>query len=107
MTVSFDENILLVTVPSTDPPTVVVSPNVNEISIAASGLQGPAYTPAYVFTQITPSDTWVIEHSLGWNPNVTVIDSAGTNVEGDIEYVSENSITLTFVSGFSGTAYLS
>lgn len=89
---------------------VVVAPVTNQISIASSGLQGPAATLdrfAYVHTQTSPDSTWVIEHGLGWHPNITVIDSAGTNVEGDIEYVSENSVTLRFSAGFSGTAYLS
>jgi hypothetical protein len=113
VTVSFDEDILYVTIPDTSPLFVTVNPTVNQVTIAQSGLQGPPGPAstldrfAYVHNQNTPSDTWLIDHNLGWNPNVTVIDSAGTTVEGDIEYLSENSLTLIFSSGFSGTAYLS
>lgn len=113
MTVNFDEDILYVTIPDTAPLFVTVNPTVNQVTIAQTGLQGPPGPPstldkfAYIHTQNSPSDTWVIDHDLGWNPNVTVVDSAGTIVEGDIDYVSTNSITLTFSAGFSGTAYLS
>jgi hypothetical protein len=59
------------------------------------------------YNQAVPTDTWVIVHSLGFNPNVTVVDSAGTTVEGSISYDSSTQITITFSAAFSGTAYLS
>lgn len=62
---------------------------------------------SYRHIQSTVSDTWQITHNLGWYPNITVVDSAGSVVEGEIDYTSENSLTLLFASPFSGTAYLS
>ena len=35
-----------------------------------------------------------------------VVDSANTTVEGGIEYIDENNLTLTFTGAFSGKAYL-
>jgi hypothetical protein len=40
-------------------------------------------------------------------PNVTVQDSAGNIVEGEIAYTNTNSLTVSFASAFSGKAYLS
>ncbi len=60
-----------------------------------------------VFEQQVPSDTWVITHNLAFQPNVTVVDSGGTTVEGSISYDTVNQITLTFSAAFSGFAYLS
>lgn len=60
----------------------------------------------YTHYQTIASDTWEITHNLGKNPSVTVIDSAGSEVEGDIEYDSVNMLTMTFSGAFSGTAYL-
>lgn len=76
------------------------------------GPQGPPGNPgsapqAYVHDQAVPSDTWVITHSLGYQPNVTVVDSALTTIEGGISYDSANQITLTFTYSFAGKAYLS
>lgn len=62
---------------------------------------------AYTHTQGVASNTWVVNHNLSFYPNVTVQDSAGTIYEGEITYNSSGSLTLTFSSAFSGTAFLS
>ena len=48
-----------------------------------------------------------ITHNLGYNPNVTVKNSAGDILETGIDYNSINQITLTMAQPFGGTAYLS
>lgn len=61
----------------------------------------------FVYNQTdTASDTWIIEHNLDKYPSVTVVDSAGTVVEGDIKYDSLNRVTITFSGGFKGKATL-
>jgi len=62
---------------------------------------------AYHHPQPVPSDVWVINHHLNFNPNVTVVDSAGTNVEGELQYNDLNTVTLRFNAAFAGDAYLS
>lgn len=76
----------------------------NEITLA---LDEYKRNSSYVHSQAIPSDNWVINHNLNIFPNIAVIDSAGTYIEGGIEYVNQNRVILTFVGGFSGTAYLS
>lgn len=71
------------------------------------GPPGPTTGSAYVFNQATPSATWVITHPLAYYPSVTVVDSAGSVVEGDLKYTSATSLTVSFSGAFSGTAYLS
>lgn len=74
------------------------------LGIAPSGW---STTPtSYVHTQALPADKWTINHPLKKFPSVTVVDSAGSVVIGDIKYISSSQITLTFSSGFSGKAYL-
>ena len=65
----------------------------------------------YTHNQNSVSDTWVIVHNLGKFPSVTVVDSGGTVVTGNVVYDSNNQITLTFFANgnlvaFSGKAYL-
>lgn len=60
----------------------------------------------FVFTQLSPTTTWTITHNLNSYPSVTVVDSAGSVVEGDPQYLSANALTVTFSSAFSGAAYL-
>ena len=60
----------------------------------------------FVFNQTTATNVWVIDHNLGKLPSVMVTDSAGSVVEGEIAYNSENRITITFKGGFKGKAIL-
>ena len=60
----------------------------------------------YVHEQLVSSQFWNIQHNLGKHPSVTVIDSGGSVVFGDVEYVSMNEITISFGFPFGGTAYL-
>jgi hypothetical protein len=57
--------------------------------------------------QITPDTTWTVTHNLGYHPTVSVIDSAGSWVVGDVDMIDINSLTITFAAVFSGKAYCS
>ena len=60
---------------------------------------------SYAHTQSVSSATWTITHNLNKYPSVTIVDSAGTVVEGDIAYSNTNAVVVTFSSTFSGKAY--
>jgi hypothetical protein len=98
-----------------------------EVKILSAGQQGPAGPPGpqgpqgpqgppgsgsgsgdlnYTHNQLVSSNVWTITHNLGKNPSVTVIDSGGTNVIGEVDYTSLNVVTLTFSAAFSGRAFL-
>lgn len=63
---------------------------------------------SYVHAQNVAETIWTIHHGLQFIPNITVIDSAGSVVEGSYSYSSDgNTVTLTFSVPFSGKAYLS
>lgn len=59
----------------------------------------------YEHVQSASSATWSVNHNLGKKPSVTVVDSAGTKVIGEVEYVDDDNVTLKFKSTFSGKAY--
>ena len=60
----------------------------------------------YFHNQASVSASWNIAHNLGKKPSVTIIDSGGNQVIGDIVYVDDNNVTLNFTAAFSGTATL-
>ncbi|NBR26354.1 MAG: hypothetical protein EBU08_21740, partial [Micrococcales bacterium] len=67
-------------------------------------------TYPFSINQVTNEGTyWALEitHNMGYNPNVTVKNSAGDILETGIDYNSINKITLTMAQPFGGTAYLS
>ena len=61
----------------------------------------------YTHNQSTASATWTITHNLGFRPAVSVVDSGGNHVVGDVNYVSVNVLTISFSAPFGGSAYLS
>lgn len=60
----------------------------------------------FEYTQSTPSQEWEIAHTLKKFPAVTVVDSAGSVVVGDITYIDDSNITITFQAAFAGKAFL-
>ena len=60
----------------------------------------------FTYIKSTPDSVWEITHNLDKYPSVTVVDSAGSVVMGDITYTSKSAIKITFSAAFSGKAYL-
>lgn len=94
----------------------------NEIVVTAPGPQGPpgeqgiqgpkgetgdVAALVFVFEQATASATWTIEHNKGYYLQATVVDSGGTQVEGNVTFSDANTVVIEFAAPFSGTAYLS
>ena len=82
--------------------TIAKQPAQNTLDI--KGLKGGG-DKNYVHTQSTPAATWTVSHNLGKRPAVVVVDSAEDVVYGDIQYINDNTVTLTFSGAFSGKAY--
>jgi len=60
----------------------------------------------YVHIQIAAATTWDITHDLDKYPSVTVVDTGGNVVVGDVEYLTTSHIRVHFNAEFSGKAYL-
>jgi len=59
-----------------------------------------------VFNQEAASASWTLNHNLGGYPSVTVVDSAGTVVIGEVTYIDDETVQIEFEQPFSGYAYL-
>jgi len=82
---------------------VEMTPVVIEVGI--EGPQGPV-GKTYVHDQQAASAKWVIRHELNMHPSVTIVDSAGSYVIGDVRYLDANTLEVTFSAPFAGKAYL-
>lgn len=60
----------------------------------------------YVHNQTQASSEWTIHHNLNKHPSVSVVDSAGSVVVGDVQYIDDNNLVCRFTGAFSGKAYL-
>lgn len=61
---------------------------------------------SFIHEQLTPSSLWVITHNLNRYPTVTVTDSSGNVVVGDIKHTSLNTTEISFSAAFAGKAIL-
>jgi hypothetical protein len=77
----------------------------NGLDIGNYAILGNVGDKTYEHVQSASSTTWNVTHNLNKKPSVTVVDSAGTKVIGEVEYVDDNNVTLKFKSTFSGKAY--
>lgn len=81
-----------------------------EIRIITSEMESgegiTSHNRSYIHLQASPSVTWIVKHNLSRFPSVSVVNSAGTLVMGDVHYDSIEQITLTFTTAFSGKAYI-
>lgn len=81
----------------------VYSSNGSQWSTAQGGGGGDAF---FRFVQSQANSEWSINHGLNKYPSVTVVDTAGTQGFGTVNYMDSNNIIVSFSSAFAGTAYL-
>jgi len=60
----------------------------------------------FVWPQDTAVTVWTIPHNLGKFPSATMALSTGQVGYGDIKYIDNNNLTITFAGDESGKAYL-
>ena len=60
----------------------------------------------YAHTQGVASATWNVFHNLDKYPSVTVVLSTGQKGYGDVTYIDENNLTISFAGAESGKAYM-
>lgn len=60
----------------------------------------------FVFDQAIPDTVWYIVHNLKKKPSPVIVDSAGTEIEGQIDHIDINTLTITFNTPVSGKAHI-
>jgi hypothetical protein len=60
----------------------------------------------FVFTQASASATWTVQHNLNKFPSCTMVLSTGQQGYGDVTFIDENNLTITFAGAESGKAYI-
>lgn len=66
----------------------------------------PPVLAGYVHNQTTASDTWNINHNLGFKPSVELYSAGSQEIEGDIVHISDNQTIVYFNSSITGFARL-
>lgn len=74
------------------------------ITIPADYLKSIKNT-SYIHNQASASNVWEINHNLDKYPSVSIVDSAGTWVVGDVSYTDTKNLVVSFSHPFAGKAY--
>lgn len=107
--ISFNSQMGQVNAVSSDYSKLNNKPSINGVILVGNktnkdlGIEGDKH---FLFVQAIASDVWEIKHDLNKYPSVTVVDSADSVAIGDVTYIDENNVRLTFSGAFSGKAYL-
>jgi hypothetical protein len=79
---------------------------VGQIPVKASGTDYDVVwaDQAHRHVQSVAAATWTVTHNLGRRPAVTVTDSSGRVVLGDVLHLSTSAVEITFSAAFAGEA---
>lgn len=72
----------------------------------SGGGSGDGPDKNYIHNQNSPSSLWIINHNLFKYPSVTIVNELNEEVYGNIEYLSINSIKITFGNPETGKAFI-
>jgi hypothetical protein len=86
------------------PATTVIIPTPTT-SLSVKGVTGGGGDAHYTHVQGTAEATWNVTHNLNKRTSVTVVDAMDNLVFGEVEYIDNNTVRLTFAGAFSGKAY--
>lgn len=90
----------------TDKDKIEVNISTNDKKISGNVQTGAGSDKNFVFTQAAASALWKIRHNLNKYCSVSVVDSSGNIVVGDVNYIDKGNIEISFSAAFSGKAYL-
>lgn len=60
----------------------------------------------FTYVQSTPDVNWLINHSLGKHPSVSIVDENGNMIMADVNYIDLQNLQITFSQPLSGQAFL-
>ena len=60
----------------------------------------------FAHNQAQASAIWTVKHNLNKFPSCTMVLSTGQQGYGDVTFIDENNLTITFASAESGKAYI-
>ena len=89
-----------------DSPKISLSHQIQKITIKRQGFgpsgPGGGDSDKNFEQEFSATDFISVIHNLNKKPSVTVVDSAGTEVVGDITHLNNNQLTVSFTAAFGG-----
>lgn len=76
------------------------------IAEVAAGGGGGGAGASYTHHQTVPAAQWVIDHHLGFIPNVVILDGMGQQIIAEVRHPSDQTTVIVHSAPYTGTAYL-
>ncbi len=92
--------------PLVNAPDIQVSANGKRLDEWIRDAESASGRNTYIWSQDQAASVWTITHNLDSYPAVAVVDSAGSIVVGEVQYINRNTVVCSFTGAFSGKAYL-
>lgn len=93
---------------------IIVNPETRSVAIVYAGPIGPrgfdgfgGLPEFFEYSQVTPSTSWLINHNLGYKPNVDVRDENGVRLRVGVIHHTDNQTEVQTLTPRVGTATLS
>lgn len=82
---------------------VLITPNPlsKEIDLKINSAVAASF---FVFSQVTPSALWTVNHNLGFKPDVSLYTTGGLEFIAEVLHLSDNQLTITLQTPISGFA---
>jgi hypothetical protein len=77
----------------------------SDFGFIGGGGGGSSSGANYVFTQLTPSDSWLVTHDLNKRCSVQVVGSDDKEVIAEITWIDNNTVRVDFNSATTGYVY--
>lgn len=80
-----------------------------QLRVAAVGVQGPAgpgSNAGYNHVQGSASNTWTINHNLGYRPSVELFTTGGVEFEAEVIHTTVNQCIVYLATAIAGSARL-
>lgn len=97
---AYDRSVMSIDVTSTNTDRTVTL-NYRDTTFTAD-----VYKYAHVHNQPSAAAQWTVTHNLGKFPSVSVVDTANTEVIGEVEHVNDTQLVIKFSAAFSGKAFI-
>tara|TARA_R110000796_G_scaffold16612_1_gene51783 strand:- start:419 stop:772 length:354 start_codon:yes stop_codon:yes gene_type:complete len=80
--------------------------NIIPITVSATEVRINGERSSFVHNQTVSAAEWNISHVMGKKPSVTTVDSTDRVVVGEVNYLDNENLVITFKYPFKGKAYL-
>jgi hypothetical protein len=80
--------------------------NVLPINISPTEVRINGEKSSFVYNQTVAEETWTVNHGMGKRPSVTTVDTTERIVVGEVNYIDNETLVITFKYPFKGKVYL-